>query len=84
MKEKEDLENMVNSCNEQIKEEENKNKNFTSLIEEQKIEINELQEKLKLLNKNVETKRKIFEKKDEQNKDFIKKIKNQKIEYTKK
>ena len=75
--EKDELENKCNMFNEQIKEEEIKNKNLISQIEEQKIAINDLQEKMNALYKNVEKKRKIYEAKDEKNKNYIQKLKRQ-------
>ena len=77
--EKQNLKQKNATCDEQIKEEENKNKLLIIQIEEQKIEIKDLYEKIVDYTKRVENKKKILNEKDEENKKFIQQVKNQKI-----
>ena len=77
--EKQNLKQKNANCEEQIKEEENKNKLLMIQIEEQKIELKDLYEKVANYTKRVENKKKILNEKDEENKKFIQQVKNQKI-----
>ena len=78
-KEKDSLEKKCDAYNEQLKDDDNKNKLLINQIEEQKIEINELQKEMNTLLKRVEAKKQLFEEKEQQNQMFIQKIKDNKI-----
>ena len=73
--EKENIEQKCITCDELIKEEENKNKLLMIQIEEQKNEIKENFEKLNSLKKKVENKKKILEEKEEENRKYIEQVK---------
>ena len=75
MEEKENLIQKEILCDELIKEEENKNKLLMVQVEEQKIEIKEICEKLNNKKKSVENKKKILEEKDEENRKYIEQVK---------
>lgn len=80
-KEKEELEMKYNNYSQIVQEDENKNKYLISQIEDQRNDINELQEKMKALLKRVEAKRKMFEEKETKNLDYIQNIKDKKFDY---
>ncbi len=76
--EKENIEQKSVACDEQIKELENKNKLLIIQIEEQKIEMKELYDKLIERMKSAENKKKLLEEKEEENKKYIQQVKSQK------
>ena len=76
--EKENIEQKSVTCDEQIRELENKNKLLIIQIEEQKIEMKELYDKLIEHMKSAENKKKLLDEKEEENKKYIQQVKNQK------
>ena len=76
--EKENIEQKSVACDEQIKELENKNKLLIIQIEEQKIEMKELYDKLIEHMKSAENKKKLLDEKKKENKKYKQQVKNQK------
>ena len=82
-KENKELEDRYELSNNQIKENEEKNKVLSLKIEEQNKEINSLQEKLDKINKNVEDKKNKVKEIDKENKILLKQIQDLRFKYEK-
>ena len=82
-KENKELEDRYELSNNQIKENEEKNKVLSLKIEEQNKEINNLQEKLDKINKNVEDKKNKVKEIDKENKILLKQIQDLRFKYEK-
>ena len=82
-KENKELEDKYELSNNQIKENEEKNKALSMKIEEQNKEINNLQEKLDKINKNVEDKKIQVKEIDQENKMLLKQIQELRYKYEK-
>ena len=78
-KENKELENQYEYSNNQLKENEEKNKLLVLRIDDQQKELNKLQEKLDKIIKNVEDKKKKIKEKDEENKTLVKQLQELKI-----
>lgn len=82
-KENKELEDRFELSNNQIKENEEKNRVLSLKIEEQNKEINNLQEKLDKLNKTMEEKKNKVKEKDQENKTLLKQIQELRYKYAK-